>query len=70
MPSGKPPVDEQQIRQELKRQGIDNFGQLVSAAARHVREQGDVEATRPGDPGPGWYLFVGDAFVFIIWAPL
>jgi hypothetical protein len=59
MPPGGPPSDEQSIRAELQKQGIDNFGQLVSAAARHIREQGDVEAER-------WYVLVGDAMVFII----
>jgi hypothetical protein len=58
MSSGKPPADDEAIRAELRKQGIDNFGQLVSAAARHIRQQGDVEAA--------WYFFVGEYWVFIV----
>jgi hypothetical protein len=52
-----PPHDEQSIRAELQRQGIDNFGELVSAAAREIRQRGDAEAQ--------WSFFVGDWFVLV-----
>ncbi len=59
---GREPPSEQQIRDELKRQGIDNFGQLVSEAARRLRERGDLETSR-------WYVLFGEGYVFIIVSP-
>lgn len=58
MPPNEPPT-EQEIRAQLKEQGIDNFGQLVSQAAKLMRERGDIDAAR-------WYVLFGDAFVFIV----
>lgn len=51
--------DEQVLRDELKRQGIDNFGQLVSEAARLMRERGNIDTSR-------WYILFGDMYVFIL----
>jgi hypothetical protein len=58
MPSGRPPSDEASIRAELQRQGIDNFGQLISAAAQQIRERGGVDAER-------WSFLFGDWYVFV-----
>jgi hypothetical protein len=59
--AGKQPPSEEELRAELRKQGVDNFGELVSEAARRIKARGDVEAQ--------WYILGGDQFVFIVREP-
>ncbi len=61
MPSQQAP-SEQEIRDQLRQHGIDNFGQLVSEAARLLRQRDDIDAAR-------WYILFGDGFVFVVYDP-
>lgn len=53
---GKP--TEQQIREELRKQGIRNLDDLIQEAARRVREEDGPSAER--------YFLVGSGFVLMI----
>ncbi len=58
MPSTTPPTEDE-IREQLRQHGIENFGQLVSEAARLLKQRNDVDSSR-------WYVLFGDMFVFVI----
>jgi hypothetical protein len=59
---GQGAPNESQIKEQLKAQGIENFGQLVSEVNRQLKDRGEVDALR-------WYLIGGSEFVLVVSDP-
>ncbi|HVL23459.1 MAG TPA: hypothetical protein VM450_05205 [Thermomicrobiales bacterium] len=59
---GRGAPNENQIKEQLKAQGIENYGQLVSEINRQLKDRGDIDALR-------WYLIGGSEFVLVVSDP-